>query len=162
MFSDLVELPYGLRGKIFRSPMPFSFFDHQHRLFDEFLQQSIGLVVMLLEEGEDELRARCDLRRTYNDAGIDVIHLPTVDFGVSEDLNTYRQGVQEALQRARGGENVVVHCLAGLGRTGTFLACLAREHLHLGGEDALEWVRRFVPGSIQSEEQEQLVLDYIF
>lgn len=58
----------------------------------------------------------------------------------------------------RDGENIAVHCLAGLGRTGTVLCgWLIREGLT--AEEALRRLRSIDPGFVQSDEQEQLLAE---
>ncbi|WP_399678405.1 dual specificity protein phosphatase family protein [Xenophilus sp.] len=57
------------------------------------------------------------------------------------------------------GEVLAAHCLAGIGRTGTVLACwLIREGLT--AEEALKRVRRIEPRFVQSEEQEAFLHRY--
>jgi atypical dual specificity phosphatase len=57
------------------------------------------------------------------------------------------------------GEVLAVHCLAGIGRTGTVLACwLIREGL--SAEEALRRVRRIEPRYVQSVEQEMFLQQY--
>ena len=54
---------------------------------------------------------------------------------------------------------VVVSCKAGVGRTGTMLAChLVRTGY--GAEDALRYVRRLRPGSVESPHQQEFVYAY--
>ena len=57
------------------------------------------------------------------------------------------------------GEPVAVHCHAGLGRTGTMLACFL-VHQGRSADAAIAEVRRQRPGSVETAEQEQAVLDY--
>ena len=47
----LIELPFSLPGKIFRSPMPFSRFDKQE-VWPSYVEEEIGLVVILTEQQE--------------------------------------------------------------------------------------------------------------
>jgi ADP-ribosyl-[dinitrogen reductase] hydrolase len=62
--------------------------------------------------------------------------------------------IREALER---GEHVVLHCLAGLGRTGTIAARLLVE-FGMEPEAAILRVRDARPGSIQTRKQEKYVL----
>jgi protein-tyrosine phosphatase len=50
--------------------------------------------------------------------------------------------------------------MAGVGRTGTFMACMAKRHLSLDGQAAIDWVRQFIPGALESPIQERFVLEF--
>ncbi len=53
-------------------------------------------------------------------------HLPMQDFGLAEALDPYRAGIDEVAATVRGGGVVLLHCAAGIGRTGTSAACLLK------------------------------------
>ena len=62
-------------------------------------------------------------------------------------------------QAVRSERPVVVSCYAGIGRTGTVLACYLVTR-GFGPADAINEVRRRRPGSIQTPEQEASVFEY--
>lgn len=62
-------------------------------------------------------------------------------------------------ERNNSGEAVLVHCLAGLGRTGTVLACYLIKKQGMQPEEAIDLVREKRPGSIERS-QEESVSDY--
>lgn len=69
------------------------------------------------------------------------------------DLDTSLQGL---LERVHGGQNVVVACMSGLGRTGTTVACFLRE-AGLKGDDAIISTRWEREGAIETQEQAYFV-----
>jgi len=95
----------------------------------------------------------------YTGSGMNVIYLPIHDFGVPDEIEL-RTSIDRALLMLQDGNNLAIHCSAGIGRTGTVAACLAKRVLGITGEQAIEWIRQFVPGAIETDEQEQLILDF--
>jgi protein-tyrosine phosphatase len=91
---------------------------------------------------------------------LDVIHIPLPDFGIPDDLESWQAGLDAAVAAARRGKNIAVHCLAGVGRTGIFMACLAKEVLGLEGLEAIEWVRESLRGAMENWRQEEFVIGY--
>lgn len=154
-----IELPFSMPGKIYRSPMPFSRYDQQN-IWSSFLEEGIDLVIVLTEKQEYLVYANKDLPAFYRSNGLEVDHIPVPDFGIPEDLQSWQAGLTLVKQAAQSGKNVAVHCLAGIGRTGTFLACLAKESLGLNGEDAIDWVRESIPGAMENSYQEEFVINY--
>jgi len=60
---------------------------------------------------------------------------------------------------AQAEHNIAVHCSAGIGRTGLFMACLAKRGLGLSGSEALQWIRHSMPRAVETADQQRLVLD---
>jgi len=79
------------------------------------------------------------------------------------DIRSRAEDAEEraALERVRAhverGGHAAVYCMAGIGRTGPFAACLARENLALTPAEAVSWVRRYIPGALESEAQVKFV-----
>ena len=60
------------------------------------------------------------------------------------------------ISRLRGGENIVLHCKGGLGRTGMIAACLLVQ-FECTAEDAISAVRAARPGTIETAAQERFI-----
>jgi atypical dual specificity phosphatase len=88
-----------------------------------------------------------------------VHHMPVVDFAAPENTQVLRfcQLVDEAAEK---GERVMVHCLAGIGRTGTFLAAYLMWKDGLTARQALSHVRGIRKEYVQSVEQEAFLEDW--
>jgi protein-tyrosine phosphatase len=157
---ELTLLPLGLPGNIYRSPMPYGQYDPTGVLYQAFRKNEIHTVVLLVPDAECWVYAGMDLRKRYLTDGINVIHLPMKDYrGI--DIPTLTKAVDDVLELAGNGLNVDIHCHAGLGRTGLFAACLARRRLGMSGGEAIHWIRVIVPGSVESDEQEQVIRAFL-
>jgi len=75
---------------------------------------------------------------------------------VPGDLPAFTRLVADAAVRLRAGETLAVSCHGGLGRTGTFAACLLKR-AGLDAETAIAVVRRSRPGAIETSSQEAFV-----
>ena len=90
-------------------------------------------------------------------AGLRDLHLPVRDMTVPGPGQVDR--FLEFVSAAEGdGLAAAVHCRAGLGRTGTMLACYLVSQ-GAGPEEALDQVRRRRPGSVETAGQEEAVRD---
>jgi protein-tyrosine phosphatase len=68
------------------------------------------------------------------------LNLPMPNFGGPDDPQLFRREVGRIADQLRGGDAVMLHCAAGLGRTGTTAACVLKA-LGLTEQEALERVR---------------------
>ena len=117
---------------------------------DWLRHQGIEVLVSLTEE---------PLRRDWvNDAGLLVVHEPVEDMEApgQEQLDRCVSAIARAHERNMG---VAVHCGAGLGRTGVVIAAYL---IHQGraARDAIAYLRRLRPGSIETEEQAAAVVEF--
>ena len=155
----LIEMPYSFPGKIYRSPMPFSRFDSSD-IWEAYRENEVEMVVILTEKSEYLVYAGRDLPAFYSSQGLESLHIPVPDFGIPPDLQAWQDGLTQVSLVAKEGKNVAIHCLAGIGRTGTFLACLAKKELGLNGKKAIHWVRDSLPGAMENDYQENFVIGY--
>ncbi len=155
----ITEIPFGQPGRAFRSPMPFSNFDPDEAALDEFRRNRVNVVVMLTSDEEARARSGRDLRQVYEGEGLEVIHLPIVDFDTPKDAQALEAALGHAAGHLAAGRNVAVHCYAGMGRTGMFIALMGKRLLGMTSVQAIEWVRGYVPGAVQTTDQAKVVAE---
>jgi protein-tyrosine phosphatase len=156
MNKYLTELPFGFPGRIYRSPMPFGAFDPDDTVLDLYGQAGVKVVVMLVSFEEAWQKTGLDLRCLYRDLGMQVIYLPIPDFDIPQ-AETLLSGLAQVQTQAHAGQTVAVHCNAGVGRTGLFMACLARKVFGMTGERAVAWVQQYIEHAVETESQVSFV-----
>jgi atypical dual specificity phosphatase len=110
-------------------------------------------IQVLLSVTEDPPR-----REWVNEAGMMLVHVPVVDMEAptQDQLDHCLSAIGRANERQIG---VVVHCTAGLGRTGVVLACYFVTR-GLSAANAIARVRRMRPGSIETDDQAEAVDEF--
>jgi len=160
MNEYLTRLPFDFPGQVYRSPMPFGAFDPQQVVLELYRQAGVEVVVMLVSDAEAREKSGRDLRRLYAEQGMQVISLPIPDFDIPE-AEALLPGLEQVKVQAQAGHNVVVHCNAGIGRTGLFMACLARQVCGLPGEQAIAWVQQYIEHAVENELQVSFVQNLV-
>ena len=92
-------------------------------------------------------------------SNVNYLHVLSDDMGVPT-FDDLKNSVDFIHDRIENNEPVLVHCLAGLGRTGTILACYLIKYQKMSAEDAIQHVREKRHGSIQSFVREELFFQY--
>lgn len=90
--------------------------------------------------------------------GIAAQHYPVQDFA-APSLDQIEAAVAFIERKLAAGEGVAVHCAAGLGRTGTVIACYL-VHQGYTPAEAIAHVRSQRPGSVETGEQQAIVYTY--
>jgi len=115
-------------------------------------------LVSLIEAKEMEIYGVADLPGKVAALGIEYVHLPVVDMDIPDaafDILWLDSG-KKLRSYLRSGQRIVLHCLAGLGRTGMIAAKLLIE-LGIEQDEAIRMVRTARPGTIQTMFQELYV-----
>mmetsp|Transcript_160145 Transcript_160145/g.292426 ORF Transcript_160145/g.292426 Transcript_160145/m.292426 type:complete len:155 (-) Transcript_160145:35-499(-) len=118
----------------------------------DFLKAEGMTMVVSLHRNEDELPANLAAH------GIDWLHIRVPDFEApsQDQLDEFVARVKTV--QASGGK-AVVHCKAGQGRTGTFLAAWVSAE-GKSADEAIAEVRKKRPGSIETLSQEEAVEEF--
>lgn len=89
--------------------------------------RSAGVACIVALAGLDDMRAKSPRYAEAVIAGsvpCDRIEYPIVDFGVPNDRHAFWSVAQSVGDRLRTGQRLLVHCGAGIGRTGIFAMCV--------------------------------------
>jgi atypical dual specificity phosphatase len=122
-------------------------FPRTEKHFRELADRGVGLLINLHEKPHPPERMQ---RHRMTE-----LHLPVPDF-TPPTLEQLERGVNAIEMAIDSGTRVAVHCGAGLGRTGTLLACyLVRRGL--AADEAIARVRAIRPGSVETPAQEAAV-----
>ena len=150
-----LRLPPDVAGQVWLGPMP-GRFAAWTAFQDEARRAALTTVVCLAPRSEvAELAPDYHAALTRGGLPFRWLLIPMRNFGLPEDPAAFRRDIATLAQDLRGGEVVLLHCAAGLGRTGTAAACLLKA-LGVPADDALQRVRD-AGSNPQNAEQSGLV-----
>lgn len=118
---------------------------------DEFIAdikaRGVGTVVVLLPSHElHDLYGDVDLLEEYAQHQLEVVHFPLENFSVPEKIELF-DGLIQQLVGTLGEHPILVHCMAGCGRTGLIAAGVLVRH-GSSATEAIEVVRDIRHGSM--------------
>ncbi len=145
------QWPYGITGEWSRD------LDADLRLIKVFGARAV-VTLMEADELESVGVPVASLEEKFRELDLEWFHLPIRDMDIpTQDWEEqWVHAARRLHMLLRTGERIVVHCLGGLGRTGTIAARLLVE-FGMGPEEAIHRVRSARPGAIQSIQQERYV-----
>ena len=135
-----VSMPEGVAGSLWLSAMPGRF--GSWREFERQAKASrLAMVVCLTPRDEiEELSPDYAAAVLRGGTGYEWMHLPVPNFGVPPEAKRFREAIERIANRVRAGGAVLLHCAAGMGRTGSAAACVLKA-LGVSTNEALERVR---------------------
>ncbi len=123
-------------------------------------EAGIQNIICLLSENEFEEYGVSKLKEEYKKAGLNVYYNRIVDQAVpteammNDTLNWLDNEVAE-------NKKTLIHCVGGIGRTGTVVACYLKKYSGLNTTEAIDLVRKNrSPRAVENELQEKFVNDY--
>ena len=135
-----VPLPEPLTGSLWLHAMP-GRLEPWSSFVAEAQRVRLGLLVCLTPRHElASLSPDYDLALRQATLPMRWMQVPMRDFGLAGNVEVFRTGIESIAHCLTQGDAVLLHCAAGIGRTGTAAACLLKR-LGVSREDALQRVR---------------------
>lgn len=135
-----LPLPDGVPGRLWLAPMP-----GRLQPWPQFLghAEAVGITSIVCLT---PLHEAASLSPSYHRAVVEGTlpcrwrQIEMRDFGLATGAQVFRTSIDEVAGLLMNGEHVLLHCAAGIGRTGTAAACVLKR-LGLPADEALHRVR---------------------
>ena len=148
-------------GSLYRSPMPRGRYDTENLVYNAWSEFQIDLVISLTPESEYVEKSGENQFPHMDELGFDIIHLPITDRGIIA-LPEIETIVSAVIGKLIEGQNVVVHCSAGIGRTGIILACILSSIHKWSASESINFLNSLVPSiGPENNQQVELVNSYV-
>ena len=120
------KLKSNTTGKLYLHSMP-GRKEPLSECFGAIKQHGISLIICLAAEEEITKKSpNYAATITGNKIPVKRICFPIPDYGIPEDIKGFYGLAREIAERLMSGENLLVHCAGGIGRTGMFAGCILK------------------------------------
>lgn len=156
------------KGKIGMTFAPGKTAQGMHALWQRNLKEDLSrlkeyyqtdILITLIEKHEFSFLHIDNLFSELDSLGIKHIWFPIKDESVPDSLDIFTQLVKQIIHLTTLGKTVIIHCRAGLGRTGMVVACCLVA-LGYTPKSSIELVRKTREYTIETLEQEEYVTEF--
>ena len=156
MFRHVV-LPPDIDGALYLHSMP-GRYEPLSASLAEIADKNVAAIICLtpleeIEEKSPEYAAAI----AAGTIPVERVAMPIEDYGVPQDTAAFVALMEDVAHRLQAGENLLVHCAGGIGRTGTFATGVLMA-LHVTLNDALDAVQ-MAGSEPETDKQQELLVD---
>ena len=155
---DMNNIHFDNSSKLFLSSAPF--LESLPEVIEKLHDLDVHTIVVLLPKEDIFDIYEENLLDIYRKNNFDVLHYPIEDFDVPVDFDDHHLTIKKIIHKLQSNKNVLIHCTAGLGRTGLMAASLL---ITLGRnvQYSINYVRTVRHGSVETEGQEIFLYRYL-
>lgn len=119
--------------------------------------QEINCIVSLITKDELKKLDINDFDKTITEYGFEHYSVEIQDLGIpsTNQLGTFKVLTKNIIVAIKTEKKVLIHCNAGLGRSGLFAGILVKEMTNIN--HPIEYIRKFRKGAIETKEQEEFI-----
>jgi protein-tyrosine phosphatase len=119
--------------------------------------QEINCIVSLITKDELKKLDINDFDRTITEYGFEHYSVEIQDLGIpsTNQLGTFKILTKNIIVAIKTEKKVLIHCNAGLGRSGLFAGILIKEMTDIN--HPIDYIRKFRKGAIETKEQEEFI-----
>mmetsp|Transcript_29479 Transcript_29479/g.71839 ORF Transcript_29479/g.71839 Transcript_29479/m.71839 type:complete len:280 (+) Transcript_29479:217-1056(+) len=147
------------KGTLYRSCMPGGSYDDENEVLG--IWRGLGITHLLCLNPVEEIKRKSgtDLLLHYKRLNYEVLECPIRNYEGTQ-LRRIGHAVKIIGRWLSNGHNVVVHCSAGVGRTGMVVGCFLQSELGFSSEEAIAFVRKHIRCSLTNPKQITVVSAY--
>ena len=119
--------------------------------------QEINCIVSLITKDELKKLDINDFDKTITEYGFEHYSVEIQDLGIpsTNQLGTFKILTKNIIVAIKTEKKVLIHCNAGVGRSGLFAGILVKEMTDIN--HPIDYIRKFRKGAIETKEQEEFI-----